>query len=57
MQTCLGASPIGIRLASGVPRAEGDLAWPPKPATAYQWWELPRARALAQALPVADGAS
>jgi len=48
-------SPAGIKLASGVPRAEDDLAWPPKPVTAYQSCGLHRA--LAQVLVVAGGAS
>ena len=49
--------PTDIRLASGVSGAEDDLAWAPKLATAYQSWELHRAWALAQALPMVGGAS
>ena len=45
------AIPSGIRLAPGVLGAEGDQAWPPKPAASCQWWELPRAQAQAQCNP------
>jgi len=52
------AIPSRYKACIWVPRAEDDLASPPKPATAYQSWELhrARARALAQALLVGGGA-
>jgi len=53
MPLSMSAFAMPSRYKACISGAEGDRAWPPKPAIACQWWELPRARALAQPLAVA----